>query len=232
MPPPGGPGPQSPVAGEAIPAWLRGASHARARRDGEGGVAVAAGTWGSPLPALPVAQQPLGDEGPGGQEEQRARGHGQAPRGHRLAWGRGQRCHRCHQTLPQPSAERNRCHCSVVLVTSLLWRSCITPPSLGPCPHGCHLLPSFPDLPQQCPQAPVGRGTAGPPCSASSIPNSPVEQVPGRGLSQLCPPARQERVLGAGGAGTPIPAQQREGMAWRAFGRDAEGAAGPGPQRE
>lgn len=69
------------------------------RDDGGGG-------RGSPLPALPVAQQPLGDEGPGGQEEQRAWGHGQAPPGHGLARGRGQRWHRWQRTPPHR-------HCSV-----------------------------------------------------------------------------------------------------------------------
>lgn len=179
-----------------------------AKRDDSGG------GRGSPLPALPVAQQPLGDEGPGGQEEQRAWGHGQAPPGHGLARGRGQRWHRWQRTPPHR-------HCSGVPVTS--------PSSVHPwqCPHGC---PS-PDLPQLCPHIPVGcragRGTAGPPPARPSAPTHLWSEC----RAWLCLPLQDRRGLGVQlGLAPPASPGEREGTAGEAR-QGSEGAAGPGAQR-
>lgn len=85
----------------------------------------------SPLLALPAAQQPLGDEGPGDEEEQGTRGDSQGPRGRCLVRGQreavcggGQRCHCCDQTSPPaPSTERQ--------VTAMAPQSWSQPSSCG-----------------------------------------------------------------------------------------------------
>lgn len=149
---------------------------------------------------------------------------------------------------PQPSAERSHCHCSVVLVTSLLlWRSCINtaiPGDVSPQMSPASQL-RVPSLTSRCcvprplrlsggqrdsratpqrflhPQLTCGAST-GP----GSVPaTSPCKTGEGLGCRWGWHPPSSPCV--------PVRGRERPGASpWRAPVRDPDGAAGPGPQEQ
>lgn len=149
-----------------------------------------------------------------------------------MDWRGGQRCHQCHQTSPQPFAEREVTTGAITAQQSLslshlpshgelvsTWLSPV-PGHWGCVPRDVTCSPTEgPDLsPALCLQVPVGQpnpwvGSGGDRAgtSVTSTPSSPAEHVAGLGRSQRCPPARQERFGVQAVLGTPSQPPQPQG---------------------